>query len=114
MAKLGDGALEKFKVKVIAQINKEFPFFPEISQSEQAAFIGAAVDSAFSLDIKIEKAVFNFAAACWLSQRIIQNSNDSAVINELRQSTLSDVDKTEKLKRQATLTYFSRINNGSR
>lgn len=107
----GQIKLIQFKEKVIFQLDREFPFFPEINKTQKESLVSTYINSAFNLGIKIEKAVFNYVVTCWLLQQDI--INNGASIKLLEQPTLSDVDKTEKLKRQAIVRYFTLLNQRS-
>ena len=102
--------LKTFKQNLSVQINKEFPFFPEITEDKRYSMISSYVDSAFGLGIKIEKAVLNYVTACWLMKCDIINNESTASF--LSTSTFNEVHKTESLKRQAILRYFKKVNQG--
>ncbi len=101
-------AIKKFKEKVLIKIDHEYAYFPSLSLKRRRELISLYVDSALECNIKIEKAVFNYVVASWLYQDNI--ANIESVFNFLNSSPLNDIHKTEKIKRDATIHYFSLLN----
>ena len=68
----GKTKLIQFKEKVIFQLDREFPFFPEINKIQKKSLVNTYINSAFNLGIKIEKAVLLLYDSWEIAQEVTQ------------------------------------------